>query len=152
MKNKELYDKTIKILVNAYLNNSLVQGNCHACAVGNLVAANLDIKFNQDLKWIGRTVAWSHVFVTLSYKIAQVKRPWAYTGQAQAQIDATGYTWPELARLEYAFERAPKGKTREERMFNGLMAVLDVLSQIHEMDEQTNLATKKLFSENSILL
>ena len=147
MKKKELYDKTVKILVNAYLDNSLVQGNCYACAVGNIVAANLNIKYDQDLKWIGPPVAWSQVFVTLSYKIAQVKRPWAYTGQAQEQINATGYTWPELARLEYAFERAPKGKTKEERMFNGLMAVVDVLTQIHELDEQTKVATKKLFSK-----
>ncbi|KAA5540565.1 hypothetical protein [Adhaeribacter rhizoryzae] len=147
MKNKELYDKTIKILVNAYLNDSLVQGNCHACAVGNIIAANLNIKYDQDLKWINRQVAWSQVFVTLSNKIAQVKRPWAYTGPAREQINATGYAWPELARLEYAFERAPRGKTKEERIFNGLMAVVEVLTQIHEIDEQTKVATRKLFQK-----
>lgn len=145
MKNKALFDKTVKILVNAYLNNSLVHGNCHACAVGNMVAAHLGIQYDEDLKWIGRPVGWSQVFVTLSYKIAQVKRPWAYTGEARIQIDATGYTWQELARLEYAFERAPWGKTKEERMFNGLMALVEVLSQLHEMDEKTKMATKALF-------
>ena len=106
MKNKEQFDRTVKILVAAYLNNSLVQSNCHACAVGNLVAANLDIRYDQDLKWIGRQVAWSAVFVTLRYQIAQNKCPGAYAGEAKAQIDATGYTWQELARIEYAFERA----------------------------------------------
>ena len=145
MKNKELFDRTLKILVSAYLDNSLVQGNCHACAVGNLVAASLNINYDQDLKWIDRPVAWSQVFVTLSYKIAQVKRPWAYTGEAKEQINATGYSWQELARLEYAFERAPRGKTKEEHMFNGLMAVVEVLSQIHGLDEKTKVAAKELF-------
>jgi len=145
MKNKELFDKTVKILVNAYLDNSLVQGNCHACAVGNIIAASLNIKYDQNLKWIDRPVAWSRVFVTLSFQIAQVKRPWAYNGEAKEQINATGYAWPELARLEYAFERAPRGKSKEECMFNGLMAVVDVLCQIHEMDEKATAATKELF-------
>jgi hypothetical protein len=145
MKNKALFDRSVKILVNAYLNNSLVPGNCHACAVGNLIAANLNIKYDHNLKWIGRPVAWSRVFVTLSFKIAQVKRPWAYAGAAQEEIDATGYTWPELARLEYAFERAPRGKNADERTFNGLMAVVETLGQIHETDEHTKAAAKELF-------
>jgi hypothetical protein len=145
MKNKEQFDRTVKILVAAYLNNSLVQSNCHACAVGNLVAANLDIRYDQDLKWVGRQVAWSAVFVTLQYQIAQNKCPGAYAGEAKAQIDATGYTWQELARIEYAFERAPRGKTSEDHRFNGLMAVLDELCRIHELDENTKRAAKQLF-------
>jgi hypothetical protein len=145
MKNKEQFDKTVKILVAAYLNNSLVHRNCHACAVGNLVAANLNIRYDQDLKWIGRQVAWKEVFVTIRYQIAQIKRPWAYTGEAKEQIDATGYSWQELARIEYAFERAPMGKTNEEHRFNSLMAVVDLLCQIHELDETTKTAAKQLF-------
>ncbi|PSR56284.1 hypothetical protein AHMF7605_23685 [Adhaeribacter arboris] len=145
MKNKELFDETVKILVNAYLNNSLVQGNCHACAVGNIIAAKMAIKYDRNLKWMGQQVAWPQVFVTVSFEIAQVRRPWNLTGAAKAQITATGYSWQELAQIEYAFERAPWSKTPEERMFNGLMAVVEVLSQIHEMDENTKSATKGLF-------
>ncbi|QNF33937.1 hypothetical protein HUW51_14840 [Adhaeribacter swui] len=145
MKNKELFDNTVKILVNAYLNNSLVQGNCHACAVGNIIAAKMNIKYTNDFKWVGRQVAWPLVFVTVSFEIAQVRRPWNFTGQAKEQITATGYSWQELAQIEYAFERAPWAKTPEERMFNGLMAVIEVLGQIHEMDENTKSATKGLF-------
>ena len=145
MENKERFDETVKILVNAYLNNTLVQNNCHACAVGNIVAAHLDIKYDNDLKWIDQQVAWPVVFVSLRYQIAQVKRPWAYNGAAKEQIDATGFSWPELARLEYAFERAPKGKTKEDHIFNGLMAVVDVLCQIHGMDEKDRTETKNLF-------
>lgn len=145
MKNKELFDNTVKILVNAYLNNSLVHNNCHACAVGNLVAANMSLKYSKNLKWIGEQVAWSTVFVTLRFQIAQMRRPWAYTGKAKQQIDATGYTWQELAQVEYAFERAPTGNSREERMFNGLMAVIDVLCEIHKINEEVKVATKELF-------
>ncbi len=44
MKNKSLYDKTVSILVDAYMNDTLQHGNCFACAVGNIVAANCDVK------------------------------------------------------------------------------------------------------------
>jgi hypothetical protein len=145
MKNKEQFDRTIKILIGAYLNNTLIHRNCHACAVGNMVAANLDIKYDQNLKWIGRQVAWKEVFVTFRYQIAQVKRPWAYTGEAKVQIDATGYSWQELAKIEYAFERASMGNTRDDHIVNGLMAVVDVLCQIHEAEQTTKTATKELF-------
>jgi hypothetical protein len=145
MKNKEHFDKTVKILVNAYLNNTLVHRNCHACAVGNIVAANLGIQYDQNYKWIGRQVAWKEVFVTIRYQIAQIKRAWAYTDEAKVQIDATGYSWQDLAKIEYAFERAPMGRTHEDHVFNGLMAVIEVLCQIHELDETTKTAAKQLF-------
>ncbi|PIQ22619.1 MAG: hypothetical protein COW65_02130 [Cytophagales bacterium CG18_big_fil_WC_8_21_14_2_50_42_9] len=145
MKHKELFDNTIKILVNAYLNNTLVHNNCCACAVGNIIAANLEIKYDKDLKWIGRQLAWSTVFVTKRSKTEQTQCPWAYNGKAKEQIDATGYAWQELALLETAFERAPLGKNSEERMFNGLMAVVDALCQIHETAAEIKQATKELF-------
>lgn len=148
MKNQELFDKTVKILVNAYLDNSLVQGNCHACAVGNLIAANMHLKYDKNLKWIGRQVTWPQVFVTVSFEIAQVRRPWNNTGPAKEEINATGYTWQELAQIEYAFERARWSKNQDERMFNGLMAVIEILSKIHEMDETTQNATKELFKKD----
>lgn len=145
MKNKELFDRTVKILVNAYLNNTLVHNNCCACAVGNLIAANLQIKYDPYLKWTGRQLAWSKVFVTMPFKSEQVQRPWAYNGSAKEQIDATGYTWQELALIEAAFESAPKNIGNDERMFSGLMAVVDALCQIHDLNEETKRATKELF-------
>ena len=148
MKDKALFDKTVKILVNAYLNDTLIPGNCCACAVGQMVAANLHIPMDKNAKWIGTQVAWSSVFVTYSFQIAQNKRPWAYTGAAKVQIDATGYSWQDLARIEYAFERARAGKNSGEHRFNGLMAVVEVLSGIHGLDEQTKNATRELFLTN----
>ena len=146
MKNQEQFDRTVKILVGAYLNNTLMHRNCHACAVGNLIAANLGISYSKELKWVGREVAWKEVFVTFRYQIAQLKRPWAYCGEAKVQIDATGYTWQQLAAMEYAFERAPMGHSRDEHMFNGLMAVVEVLALIHEMDEKAKTAARELFT------
>ena len=146
MKNQEHFDRTVQILVGAYLNNTLMHRNCHACAVGNLIAANLGIPYSKDLKWIGRQVAWKEVFVTFRYQIAQLKRPWAYTGEAKVQIDSTGYTWQELAKMEYAFERAPMGHSRDEHMFNGLMAVVEVLAQIHELEENVKTEVRQSFA------
>lgn len=145
MKNKELFDRTVKILVNAYLNNSLVHNNCCACAVGNIIAANMEIKYDPYLKWVGRQLAWSKVFVTMPFKTDQIQRPWAYAGSAKEQIDATGYTWQELSIIESAFESAPRGIDSEERMYYGLMAVVDALCQIHQLNEETKKATKELF-------
>jgi hypothetical protein len=145
MKRKELFDKTVAILVNAYINNTLVHNNCCACAVGNIIAANMQIKYDPYLKWIGRQLAWSKVFVTMPFKSEQVQRPWAYNGSAKEQIDATGYSWPELALMEAAFESAPKHTTGDERMFRGLMAVIDVLGQLHGLNEEAKHATKALF-------
>lgn len=38
MKNEKLFYETIDILVKAYLNGTLKNGDCMACAVGNIVA------------------------------------------------------------------------------------------------------------------
>lgn len=41
MKNKELFERTTKVWINAFLNGTLASGHCAACAVGNLVANGL---------------------------------------------------------------------------------------------------------------
>lgn len=70
------------------------------------------------------------VFIT-NFPSPQILSPRNYSGSAKKQIDATGYSWQELARVEYAFESAKKGESADDWMFNGLMAVLDVLADIH---------------------
>src|SRR5258706_8814339 len=45
MKNELLYNKTINILKEAYFNNTLQHNNCYACAVGNIIAGNMGLKF-----------------------------------------------------------------------------------------------------------
>ena len=142
MKNKELFTKTVNILVDAYFKNTLQHGNCAACAVGNIIACNMGIKFRISTvcdgfyTWDGLKVSWNKVFVT----------PFNYEGEAKEQIDSTGYTWQELAKVEFAFETAYVGKSEDDYMFNGLMAVVDVLIEIHEGNETEKVTAKELFT------
>lgn len=154
MKNQELYNRTVSILVKAYLEDTLVHNYCNACAVGNIIAGNKGYKVNipgpfRTASWSlnNETIwpAWDDVFIT-AYNKGQEISPNAYEGEAKEQIDSTGYKWRQLAKIEYAFESAPQGANEDEWMFNGLMAVIDVLDIIHEnTDKSITETTKQLF-------
>ncbi len=145
MKNQELFDRTISILVKAYQQNTLEHGNCYVCAVGNLVAANMKIKFSFSKIWDSEKMPqWDDVFSTA--RGLQRREELNYIGEAKRQIDATGYTWEDLAQIEFAFETAEKGNNDDVWMFNGLMAVVDVLLQIHECEDVAEV-TKSLFTK-----
>lgn len=132
----ELYQRTVDILVKAYFEDTLRHGDCSACAVGNLV------NYGKPKE----TWEWASVFYTGG--MGQELFPCNYIGKAKDEIDSTGYTWQELAKIEYAFETAPKGISNDEWMFNGLMAVIDVLDQIHEnTDTQVTATTKQRFQK-----
>lgn len=129
------FNHTMDVLVKAYLNNTLMHMECHACAVGNIINDALpfsdlerkELKYHDD--------GWVRVFCTFNGGAqGQTQNPEKYLGKAKKQIDATGYTWQELARIEFAFETAPKGETDDDWMFNGLLAVLEVLADIHKVD------------------
>lgn len=134
MKNKELYNKTVDILVQAYFNDTLRHGDCKACAVGNLIQANGG--FNNFF------TTWTEVFITVYGE--QAVNPTEYYGEAKREIDSTGYAWPDLAKIEKAFESA--NGINDEKMFNGLMAVIEVLDQIHEnTDQEVTKVSKQKF-------
>lgn len=159
MKNQELFHKTVNILVQAYLNNSLIHCDCSACMVGNLVASNMGIKMSVaenyfniiGAEWIGEEPHWHKVFYTQPDTKKQIFKKTSYRGKAKKQIESTGYSLKELAKMEYVFETAPGFKTTnydpqdEEWMFNGLMAVIDVLCDIHEMNDEAKQEAKALF-------
>lgn len=136
----ELYKRTVDILVEAYFNDTLEHDWPCWCAVGNLVEKTGG--FHGD----NRYPSWINCFVTDSNDGSQTIKPEAYRGGAKQEIDQTGYKWQELAKIEYAFETAPKGSSDEDWMFNGLMAVIDVLDEIHQnTDTETTNATKQRF-------
>ena len=145
MKNKALYEKTVSILVDAYMNDTLVHGDCGACAVGNLCAA-YGFKERESPFEEGPTrESWAELFYTGiggQYVNAQaLKDP-----DVMAVINATGYHWKQLAQIERAFEMAPRGSSSDEWMFNGLMAVVEVLDLIHEnIDPAVTESSKKRF-------
>lgn len=146
------FDKTVDILVKAYLNDTLKHGDCYACAVGNLVAHSCGYRVTPRLEWFdqdgkSKFAEWKFVFMTVRRRdeTTQSIYPEHYNGRSKEQIDSTGYTWQQLAKLEYAFETCEIGETRDEFIFNGLMAVVDVLAEIHQVDLSTAQAAKELF-------
>jgi hypothetical protein len=139
----EKFHHTVGILVKAYLNDTLEHGVCTKCAVGNLVIAAI------PEARINLLVGWPEVFVT-DLGGRQSISPENYAGEAKEQIDSTGYTWQELALIEAAFESADTDSFNEEKVdiarFNGLMAVVDVLADIHKVDLSVKEEAKALFA------
>lgn len=159
MKNQELYQKSVDILAKAYVDNTLERANCCACAVGNLVAANCGIKMQKRrglvmtigesfemvlmLGWMDVHPHWQDVFMTNGEGIQFFSsEKYDLDHIAKEQIDSTGYTMWELAKIEHAFERNYKG---EDPMFSSLMAVIDVLDKIHEVDQAESKVSRDKF-------
>ncbi len=137
MTNKELFKKTVNILVDAYRNDTLRHSSCCACAVGNIVASACSYTYKNvgeyGLMYADNYASWMHVFVTIRGEVQYID-PNSYEGEAKKQIDSTGYPWEDLAKIEYAFEMAPQGQSDDDWMLNGLLAVYDVLCEIHEVE------------------
>lgn len=173
MKNVELYNKTVDILVQAYFNDTLFHGSCAACAVGNIVAHNMGfdiikkeathtidtfcwVKDGQEHPYPGLGQCetgeynlingWGAVIGTNGFpKNMRKPKLGRMVGKAKEQILSTGYSVLELAKIEFAFETATMGKSDDEWMFNGLMAVIEVLDEIHQNEnkEVTNISKQK---------
>ena len=151
MKNQELFHKTVGILVKAYQQETLIHGLCHACAVGNLIAANCGVKPNTN-KEISRDPVWisnSSDFIRPSWTD---KLSWGIihdrsNKKAIEEILSTGYSINEVAMIERAFENVNSGKSSgfDNDGFQGLMSVVDALMLIHKANESEVLEAKSLF-------
>ena len=152
MKNKKAtFEHSVDVLVKAYLNDTLVHGNCYACAVGNLVCHGMGFimakginESNRFVHWVGQKYpgwpnGWGGV-VSSDFGedddgntiIEQEIDIDYFKGIAMIQIESTGYTVDQIAQIEYAFESARI--TDGDVMFKGLLAVVDVLAEIHGVD------------------
>lgn len=132
------FNHSVSVLVQAYLNDTLEHGDCTACVVGNLIKAS-GYKLEKDYRdtetyWL-RYIEYKHRgwFGQYDFRIAL------------EQIASTGYTSAELDVIERAFEKAPIGNSEDDWMFNGLMAVVDVLAEIHGIDLKQKEEAKALF-------
>ena len=137
MKNKELFDKTVSILVKAYMRGDLNADSCAACAVGNILGHG---------NWKGgRRNEFQTVFPANSIHIFN---DW----------NESGYNLWELARIEEAFLKGVdyqppnlheaiigKNNATDEGNFKGLMSVLDTLQKIHECSDKEKEEAKALF-------
>lgn len=154
---KAEFSKTVDILVKAYMNDELCHKSCSACAVGNLVAAALGTKPKRSKETdhieFENNIFENGTLAVLWYDHLNGIRSF----QSEEQIKITGYTVDELRSIEYAFERAPgdpggphdglyRGRcTDPVWMFNGLMAVVDVLAEIHGINLEQKESAKLLF-------
>ncbi len=138
MKNEALYKKTCDILFDAYFNDTLRHGMCSACAVGNICKEASKKSGVSNGAW-GALFNTSSSGQTISKNGITPIYKFFYTPEdvieAHSLISFTGYHWTELAKIEFAFESAAAGNSLEDHMYNGLVAVLDVLKEIHEVKE-----------------
>lgn len=100
-------EKAIDIFLDALNKGTLAKGTCKACAVGNLVAHGLGGKIWKDGDIFQCSVSnhhWYNVFCTNSLG-HQYKHPEKLSKtQVLSNIEATDFSWEELAAIEYAFE------------------------------------------------
>jgi hypothetical protein len=70
------------------------------------------------------------------------------TKRVKEWIKNTGYSLIELAKIEHAFEFNDMAGdfSTSERIFNSLMGVIDILSEIHEATETEAKQAKELFT------
>lgn len=122
MNNEQLYNKTVDILVQAYFNDTLQHEDCTKCAVGNIIAATSSIT-----DWTGFYIGYP----SSSWYSLMHRSHGGVDDEIYRQIERTGYTIDQLFLIEAAFERHG-GDEHDHKMFNGLMAVIDVLDEIHE--------------------
>jgi hypothetical protein len=133
MKHPELYQKTVDILVQAYFEDLLQHSNCSACAVANIILASHNLK---PVKIHGGAIMWPISKLKFAgfqseswYDICRFnQKPSEYW----IENNKTGYSWTQLSLIEKAFEWASRGDSGDKWMFNGLMAVIDALDEIHE--------------------
>jgi len=139
------FDRAIKGLVKGYMKNTLATKTCICCAVGNIIAeCNNYIIDKENENWLtkeglNKYPEWGNVFTT--FYIQSINED-NYKGEAKEQIESTGYTWKELAQVEFTFE-----KTQGD-MFTKLMAVVEVLCNIEGFNDEVAKETKKLFILN----
>lgn len=155
MKNSERFNTAITALVKGYLNDTLMKGQCCACAVGNMIAhcKNYEIIKEKrddgsnhiDVLWTKNDIrpAWGRVFVTVEKD--QMFDEESYHDEAKDEIDSTGYSLRELARIEFNFEKSTKisiddyykhtVEEIDEDQLKGLYAVVDVLCEIEGIND-----------------
>lgn len=142
MKNEPLWNKTVDILVKAYLGDTLRHSLCQACAVGNIIAANNEMQ--KCGKWPCGDYAWSAVTSGMISEDGGYER-------GLMHIKNTGYSVQNIVDIEYAFEHTTFSLSKDQFMFNGLMSVIDTLMQIHEANDTEADEAKGLFRKELVV-
>jgi hypothetical protein len=140
----ERVQKAIDIFLDSLNDGTLIAGNCAACAVGNLVAANCGVKLYSKIDiYRDKTVSAEHdaVFLPELGRPARL-RSWIglfCTGKKQTRanikdfssevqeemlaiVNRTGFTIDELAEIEYTFETVAR--------YQGVISALEAVVQV----------------------
>lgn len=155
----DLYKSSCDKLFKAYFDNTLKHGDCRAYAVGNILESGdwkclfltaTDIfgrhktedatKEDMYMVWKSSIFTRGPEAVSIYRLIIAGREDLIETAEemkreARELINASGYTVEELMRIERTFEVADKGTSAEDHMYNGLVAVLDVLKDIHQVED-----------------
>jgi hypothetical protein len=123
----EKFNHSVGVLVKAFFTNNLERMSCKKCAVGNLIEAAGGFKLHPSLgiHWPAAIRGCHDLFDK---------------DLAQAEISTTGYTGQQLREIENVFME----RGREDN-FIGLMAVVDVLADIHGIDLEVKESAKLQF-------
>ncbi len=130
MKTPERFNNAMKALIKGFFDETLMKGDCSACAVGNI---------------LNGSYIWNRLFYTNKYGIKE-RKP-SSTETIVEAIDlcrSSGYSVGDLMKVEYAFETntvidgilySNRGKQEiVQDQYNGLMAVVEVLCEIEGID------------------
>lgn len=145
---KATFENTVNILVKAYFNDTLQHCNCAACAVGNMIA---DAKGIELYKNNEGQVAWRAPLPIWIKAIGggEIKSWVKNFGQAIQEAESTGYTTEQIVKIEYEFEYGvsypdESGNDDVDGYF-GLMRVLSVLAEIHNVSLEATQEARNLF-------
>ena len=149
----------IDTFLDAIKNETLAKGTCIACAVGNLVAKGLDAKV---VKREGGFICnkqnseWEELFLT-AFGEQTINKYNAHKPEIIKNIEATEFSWQELAQIEKVFETNTKiyysdydyhtpSEILDDRI-RGLEAVIEVMLSFSN-DKVTDV--KQVFTEKAL--
>lgn len=157
------YDWLVSVLVKAYMDDTLVAGSPCACGMGNIIYASalkrgMDVGSAEEL-----SIVWARQFGTTSiltpfkymfaHLYSELRSNGKHTQYVRIKEVADGMYALGLAELppkvlldlEWEFETNQTGDTKDERMFNGLLAFIEVLDKYFEVGDYAKGETKEKF-------
>lgn len=163
MKNEQLYNETVNIILDAYNKKQLQAGHPCGCFIGNIIAYRLGVTEKNDEGLPKFPTHWYEGLIS-QRKCADRNFAWDFDGLCEFptitpsmekglnQILLTGYTVDEVLLLENKFEIAAmieKEKSEDWLMdmdvvemrsnLAGMKAALKLLAEIHETKEDDSI-------------
>ncbi len=151
--------EAIDIFLDAINNGTLAKGSCHACAVGNLVAAGQGGIISRDFDSC-TTInnAWGKLFSSNYYGKQHFNTDYLNHLRIIENIEATKFTLKELMKIENAFEantkiscylysEYSKEQIRKDQI-KGLEAVVKVMLKFDEQQDDV----KEVFTRKAELI